>query len=116
MQAYLTRVVLLLAVVNFAVGCQQHVGVDRQPVAITQLEQDLVVEAACGQCQFGLPGKGCDLAVRIDGNAYFVDGTEIDEHGDAHAADGFCNAVRSARVEGRVENGRFVATYFELYP
>jgi hypothetical protein len=49
------------------------------------------VEAACGECRFGLPGSGCDLAVRIDGVAYFVDGTGIDDHGDAHAQDGFCN-------------------------
>ena len=28
--------------------------------------------------------KGCDLAVRIDGKSYFVEGTKIDEHGDAH--------------------------------
>jgi uncharacterized membrane protein len=26
-----------------------------------------IVEAACGQCQFG-KGYGCELAVRIDGN------------------------------------------------
>ena len=38
----------------------------------------------------------------------------LDDHGDAHAADGFCMAVRKARVQGKVENGFFVATYFEL--
>jgi hypothetical protein len=26
-----------------------------------------IVEAACGECQFSMPGTGCDLAVRIDG-------------------------------------------------
>ena len=25
----------------------------------------LLVEAACGQCRLGLPGQGCDLAVRV---------------------------------------------------
>ncbi|MBW2530297.1 MAG: hypothetical protein JRI55_02380 [Deltaproteobacteria bacterium] len=75
-----------------------------------------VVEASCGQCRFGLPGEDCDLAIRFDGQAYFVDGTGIDDHGDAHAGDGFCNAVRKARVSGRVVNGRFVATAFELLP
>jgi len=73
-----------------------------------------VVEAACGECQFGMEGKSCDLAVKIDGKAYFVDGTAIDEHGDAHAKDGFCNAVRKAEVQGEVVNGRFRATYFRL--
>ena len=55
-----------------------------------------IVETACGECQFKLSGKGCELAVRIDGKSYFVDGTDIDSHGDAHAKDGFCKAVRKA--------------------
>ena len=73
-----------------------------------------IVEASCGECQFKLAGKGCDLAVRIDGKAYFVDGTDIDSHGDAHANDGFCKAVRKAEVQGEVVNNRFKATYFKL--
>jgi len=73
-----------------------------------------VVETACGECQFKLTGKGCDLAVRIEGKAYFVDGTDIDSHGDAHAKDGFCNSVRKAEVQGEVVNDRFKVTYFKL--
>jgi hypothetical protein len=73
-----------------------------------------VVETACGECQFKLVGKGCDLAVRIDGKAYFVDGTDIDSHGDAHAKDGFCNAVRKAEVQGNLVNDRFKVSYFKL--
>jgi len=73
-----------------------------------------LVEASCGQCQFGLHGKGCNLAVRIDGKAYFVDGTRIDDHGDAHASDGFCEAIRKAEVQGEVVGDRFHATYFKL--
>ena len=75
-----------------------------------------IVEASCGQCNFKLKGKGCDLAIRMDGKAYFVDGTKIDEHGDAHADDGFCNAIRKAEVSGKVVNDRFVATSFKLLP
>jgi hypothetical protein len=75
-----------------------------------------VVEVSCGQCQFGMKANGCDLAVRLDGKTYFIDGTKIDEHGDAHAEDGFCNAVRQAEVIGEVKDGRFVATYFKLLP
>jgi Family of unknown function (DUF6370) len=72
------------------------------------------VDAACGQCQFKMTGKGCDLAVRINGKSYFVDGTTIDEHGDAHAKDGFCEAIRKAEVQGEVINNRFKVTYFKL--
>jgi len=75
-----------------------------------------VVETSCGECQFEMEGTSCDLAVRIDGVAYFVDGFGIDDLGDAHAADGLCNAIRQARVTGRIENGRFIATAFELLP
>jgi hypothetical protein len=75
-----------------------------------------VVEASCGQCRFGLKGEGCTLAVRMGDKAYFVDGSHIDEHGDAHATDGFCNAIRKAEVRGKVANDRFVATYFKLLP
>ena len=74
----------------------------------------MVVETACGQCRLGLPGKSCDLAIRINGKAYFVDGTNIDDHGDAHAKDGFCNAIRKAEVQGEIVNNRFKATYFKL--
>jgi hypothetical protein len=73
-----------------------------------------IVETACGECQFKLSGKGCDLAVRINGKSYFVDGTDIDSHGDAHAKDGFCNAVRKAEVQGEIVNDRFKVTYFKV--
>jgi hypothetical protein len=73
------------------------------------------IEASCGQCQFKLKTqKGCDLAVRINGKAYFVEGTSIDEHGDAHANDGFCEAIRKAEVQGEIVNNRYVVTYFKL--
>lgn len=73
-----------------------------------------IVEASCGQCQFGMEGYGCELAVRIDGKPYFVDGTSIDSHGDAHANDGFCAAIRKAAVVGEIKNNRFVASSFKL--
>lgn len=76
-----------------------------------------IVEASCGQCQFGMKGKaGCDTAVRIDGKTYFVDGADINHHGDAHAADGMCSTIRKAEVVGEVKNDRFVATSFKLLP
>jgi Family of unknown function (DUF6370) len=76
----------------------------------------LNVKAACGQCQFQMSGTGCELAVRIKGKNYFVDGTGINDHGDAHASDGFCQAIRKAQVQGEIVNNRFIASYFKLFP
>jgi hypothetical protein len=76
-----------------------------------------IVETSCGQCQFGMKDKkGCDLAVRIDGKSYFVDGSKLDDHGDAHAEDGFCSAIRKAEVVGEVKDNKFVVTSFKLLP
>ena len=83
-------------------------------VKVDSTKELMNVEVSCGQCKFGLSGKGCALAIRIKGQAFFVDGTSIDEHGDAHATDGFCNAIRNAQVQGEVINGRFKVTYFKL--
>lgn len=74
----------------------------------------LTVEASCGQCQFGLPGKGCDLAVKLNGRAHFVKGSHIDAHGDAHAHDGFCETIRMAEVQGELVNDTFTLTYIKI--
>lgn len=79
-------------------------------------DEMLIAEVSCGQCQFKMEGKGCNLAVRIKGKSYFMDGTKIDDHGDAHAKDGFCQKIRKAEIKGTLVNNRFVATYFKLLP
>ena len=64
---------------------------------------------------FAMDGQvGCDLAVRINKKSYFVRGAAIDDFGDAHAVDGFCNSIRKAKVKGRVEESIFVVSSFEL--
>jgi len=80
------------------------------------LQKPTVVEAACGECKFGLKGDDCDLAIRVHGQSYFVDGVNPDLLGNAHATDGICETIRKARVTGEVKDGRFVATRFELLP
>lgn len=76
-----------------------------------------LVEVSCGQCQFGMKNKkGCDLAVRIDGSTYFVSGTGLNDHGDAHSEDGFCSTIRKAQVVGEVKDNLFVVTSFQLVP
>ncbi|MES2417119.1 MAG: DUF6370 family protein [Bacteroidota bacterium] len=74
------------------------------------------VEIACGECQFKMPGKSCDLAIRIDGKSYFVDGKTVDDFGDAHAEHGFCNAIDKAVVTGEIVNNRFKAKTITLVP
>lgn len=74
------------------------------------------VEVSCGKCKLGLPGNGCDMAVRIDGKAYYTDGADIDSFGDAHAHDGMCNAIRKAEVQGEVVDNRFKISYIKLLP
>ena len=75
-----------------------------------------VAEISCGQCQFELDSEtGCDLAVRIDNKAYFVDGFDIDAFGDAHDEHtGFCEVIRKAEIKGVLENGRFKASSVKL--
>ena len=107
--------ILFLAISCFVItaNAQQASGKMSVPDSTKKI---MVVEASCGECNFKMEGKGCDLAIRINGKPYFVDGTAIDEHGDAHAKDGFCNAIRKAKVQGKVVKDRFVATYFVLVP
>jgi Family of unknown function (DUF6370) len=104
---------LLLSFFIVAVSAQNNTVKDTGPDKTKKIQ---LVDAACGQCKFKLPGKTCDLAVRINNKAYFVDSANIDAYGDAHAKDGFCNAIRKAEVQGTIVNGRFVATYFRLVP
>ena len=72
------------------------------------------VEPTCGNCMYKMKGDGCHLAIKLNGKNYFVDGTEIDDHGDAHDAEGFCNAIKKAKVQGSIVGDRFLVTYFEL--
>lgn len=104
------QIIILIAFVLFA-------NISNAQTAKAATDSVQIVEASCGQCKFGMKDKkGCDLAVRINGVPYFVEGTSIDKHGDAHADDGFCNSIRKAKVSGTVVDKRFVATSFTLLP
>ena len=101
-------------------GCQSETEIserDSKPANLTSTSNiaDKIVEVSCGQCQFGMEGKGCNLAIRIDGKSYYyVDGSSIDDHGDAHGDDGLCNCIRKAKVTGEIKDGRFLATSFSV--
>ncbi|WP_348718093.1 DUF6370 family protein [Tenacibaculum sp. 190130A14a] len=86
-------------------------------VACTKTQyKEQIVEASCGQCQFDLKTQmGCDLAIKIDDKAYFVEGAHIDDYGDAHDKKiGFCNVIRKAKITGTIEKNMFKVTSFEV--
>ncbi len=115
------QILAFAAVLTFLAGCQESDSLEQQPAsgAVEGQPVSLVrhdAEVACGECQFGMEGSGCDLAVRIDGDCYYVDGASIDDFGDAHASDGMCLCIRKAKIEGEIKDGRFVASSIELLP
>jgi hypothetical protein len=110
-----TQILFGIFLLVFAVSCGQQASKTTE-ITPEQLAKGVVVEAACGECMFELPGESCDLAVKINGQAYFVDGAAIDAHGDAHADDGMCTTVRKAEVAGEIKDGRFISKSFNLLP
>lgn len=103
---------LLLLLITFATAALKA----QTKGTFDSTKQVYTVKASCGKCKLGLTGKTCALAIKINGQTMYVDGATIDEFGDAHDDHGFCQAVRSARVQGEVVNGRFKLSYFELLP
>ena len=85
---------------------------------VTKINDDGMINglvlASCGMCNFGMENKKCSLAIQINEAAYNVEGTNIDDHGDSHAKDGFCNAIRVAKVSGKIKKDSFFADNFEL--
>lgn len=106
MKSYLFFVLMFFSTSLFAQTTKSKV--------IDPSKKFLNVEASCGECQFKMKGKGCTLAVRIDGKSYFVEKFDIDDFGDAHDKEGFCNAIRKAKVQGEIIGNKFVASYFEI--
>ena len=73
-----------------------------------------IVITSCGTCKLGVKGGGCSLSVKIADTVYPVVGTGIHDHGDAHANDGFCSAVRVAWAKGKMKENVFHAESFVL--
>lgn len=75
-----------------------------------------IAEVSCGQCKFDLDTElGCSLAVRFEDKAYFIDGFDIDDFGNAHDEKiGLCNAIRKGEITGVLQNNRFAASSLKL--
>jgi len=106
-------IILASCLFSLTAICQAAKTKNNVPAANKPIQ---VVEVSCGKCKLGLPGKTCEMAVRINGKAYYADGANIDNFGDAHANDGMCNAIRKAEVQGEVVNNRFKISYIKLLP
>ena len=63
---------------------------------------------------FDMNGFKCELAVNIYGDKYYVEGTDIDDYGDAHSDEGFCNAIRDAKIQGQIVDDKYIVSYFKL--
>ena len=76
--------------------------------------QVIEAKASCGICKFDMDGFKCELAVNIDGAKYYVEGTDIDDYGDAHSDDGFCSAIRDVKIQGQIVDDKYIVSYFKL--
>ena len=65
-------------------------------------------------CNFGMDSRDCSLAIRVGEISYNVTGTGMEDHGDSHAKDGFCNAIRIANVKGKITKDKFKSESFAL--
>tara|TARA_Y100001970_G_C14169549_1_gene823334 strand:+ start:100 stop:483 length:384 start_codon:yes stop_codon:yes gene_type:complete len=121
----ISRIILLsiLSIGFIYAGCGScNVSKNKSPLPmgdfVTKVNQDGTVKglvlASCGMCNFGTKDRTCSLSIQINEKAYNVKGTHIDDHGDSHASDGFCNAVRVAKVSGKVKKDNFIAETFVL--
>lgn len=98
---------IVLFVISILVSC----AVSKQSKEI-----DRIVEVSCGICQFDMTGDKCELAARIDDKTYYIEGSSFEDHGDEHANDGFCKAVREAKITGQIKHGILMVTSIELLP
>ena len=72
------------------------------------------VLVSCGMCNFMTEDNDCSLVIKVGANTYKVNGVGIDEHGDSHAKDGYCNVIKKAYVEGKIKNNKFMPSKMDL--
>lgn len=107
----------LLFTLFIILGCFAANAQTTKKTTAAKVIKNQTVEIACGECKFKMDGKGCDLAIRMDGKSYFVDGKTVDDFGDAHdEKHGFCNVISKAEVTGEIVNNRFKAKTITLVP
>ena len=69
---------------------------------------------SCGMCNFMNGDNDCALAIKVGQNVLSLKDVGIDDHGDSHAKDGYCNVIKKVYVEGRVRGKTFKANKMEF--
>ena len=69
---------------------------------------------SCGMCNFMNGDNDCALAIKVGREVFSVKGVGIDDHGDSHARDGYCNVIKKVYVEGRIRGKSFTANKMEF--
>ena len=69
---------------------------------------------SCGMCNFMNGDRDCALAIKVGSEVLTVRDVGIDDHGDSHARDGYCNVIKKVYVEGRVKGKSFKADKMEF--
>lgn len=72
------------------------------------------VLVSCGMCNFMNGDNDCALAIKIGSKVLKVRGVGIDDHGDSHDRDGYCNVIKKTYVEGIVRNNTFLPTKMDV--
>ena len=107
------RLLLPLAIAAaMIVGCGQEQSTSIPPESgdtsstVLTVAGEQTVEMSCAKCIYKMSDVGsCTLAAKVAGQTLLVDGSSVDLH-----EHGLCSGSKQAKVAGKVENGKFVAS------
>ena len=107
-------VAVLAAMIFTGCGGSQDASAPSAPSASVEDQaataETQTYEVGCGGCIFQMEDAvGCEAAVNVDGNAYWIEGVEISAHNI-----GLCSGSAEADMAGEVKDGKFIATSFAL--
>ena len=117
--AFLFSVQLVLAGCGGCRSSKKHNSYSSTPTSLLEkipsnkrIEGNVLV--SCGMCNFMNGDNDCALAVKIGSKILKVDGVGIDDFGDSHDVDGFCNVIKKTYVEGIVRENTFFPTKMDV--
>ena len=124
-RSYLSVALLLLSSQVVLAGCggcgsgKKHSTYSEAPAGLLEkiptnnrVEGNVLV--SCGMCNFVTGENDCTLAVKIGSKTLNVRGVKIDDHGDSHAKDGYCNVIKKVYVEGIVRGNSFIPAKMDV--